>query len=254
MWLNKFILFCFIFILAMSFPALADDNRPLLGIDYGSAIIQLDPLSLLIISGDGDGPSINSIVPKNIRARFEYPFSKYVHLRITTGYGTTSSKYERNTQFDSFSSRTEFKLSTSGFPLEGGIHFQAWKCKDSIILIRGGIVLGYYSYNNKVEGFDQFNGQRDEFTEPDVKISGVAQSFVVGCGIAVSENVTVIFELAKIGWSMIKIKQDIEIENTDGSREKIGEWKQDWNALTGTNDLSVVLGISFALGSKKSQN
>lgn len=251
MWLNKLILFCFTFILAISFQALADGNRPLLGIDYGSAIIQLDPLSLLIISGDGDGPSVNSIVPKNIRARFEYPFSKYVYLRITAGYGTTSSKYERNTQFDSFSSKSEFKISTSGFPAEAGIHFQAWKCKDGIILIRGGIVFGIYNYTSKVEGFDEATGgERNEIQEPDVKISGMAQSFVVGCGIAINENVTVLFELAKMGWSMIKIKQDIELENIDGSRQTIGEWKQDWNALTGLNDLSVVMGISFALGSK----
>lgn len=238
--------------LLFSLNAFAGEPRPSLGVDYGTGILQATPLQLITVLGG----TVGAITPKHLRARFNYPLSENIAVRLSAGYGATSEKIENSSNDTSVQPRGEIKTKTSGVPIEGGLIFMAPLGSDGVVTVSGGAVLGYYNYTTTIEGFTEstFGNQTftTDFSQPDVKTSGLAGSFVLGCSIGLSDNISVFAEASKMVLSLVKIKQDIQTTDPNDPNKKItvGEGKSDYNGLNGLNDLGLVVGISMALGQK----
>lgn len=223
----------------------AQNDSPAIGVDFGSGIVQATPFQTISLS---EGESTGALVPKNVRGRFELPMNENVVLRFAGGYGSTTEKYEAEAADGGASFTEELEIKVSGFPIDGAILFQAPIGANGAVNIRGGIGIGFYSYNVTAEYSSQQTAGGQTFTEtfelPDTKISGLAQSFILGFTINISSSISGVLELSKMGFSMIKVTQDIE--NDEGNA--IGEWKVDHNAANGLDDLGVLMGINFHLG------
>lgn len=240
--------------LLLSAASLAQTAPIAVGVDYGLSIIQTSQLSLAVQQVG----TVGAIVPKNIRGRVEFALNPYTLVRVAGGYGSTEEKQESEATFSSgLNSSAEAEFSSSGFLGEGALIYQVPIDDKSVFAVRFGLGAGYYSYNFKQKGFQEqvFGGQvaREEYEEPEVKISGFAQSFIIGLMIGGNAKVSATVEVAKLGLSFMKTTQDIEETlidpNTgDETKRKVGERKADFNASNGLEDLAISVGLNLNLG------
>ena len=226
-------------VLIFSIQSFAQSSNLSLGVDYGSGIVQAGDFGVYF-------------VPKHIRGNLEIAVGTHTLLRGSVGYGMTKHETKSDVSYQGNRFTEEFKIDVKGLPIEGAFIFHVPIDNQNRFEVRFGLAGGYYSYTIKQEGFREevFNNQvfRDELDEPDIKISGIAQSFLAGLSIGISPKIRAILEVSKMGFSMIKVKQDIEIED-NGTKINVGESEENFNAATGLNDLGVTVGIYFNLGS-----
>ena len=237
-------------VLLFSIGLFSQEKRTTIGFDYGASFIQQNFY-------DENGEVFLALAPKNIRGVVTVPISQVTYLRLSAGFGMTSIKNEREASDDGFSSRFESEIKVSGLPLEGGLMFQVPVNNAGNILLRLGVMGGFYNYTIKQEGFSEFtsgnNTNREDFEDTDIKLSGIAQSFLFGLSVCLSESIQANLEFSKLGLSLLKIKEDVEVtefndQGVETGKRKIGESKQDFNAASGLNDLGISLGISVNLG------
>lgn len=240
--------------LLFSAASLAQTAPIAIGMDYGLSIIQTSQLSLAVQEVETAG----AIVPKNIRGRVEFALNPYTLVRVAGGYGSTEEKQESEATFSNgLKSSGEATFNSSGFLGEGALIYQVPIDDKSVFAVRFGLGAGYYSYNFKQKGFQEqvFGGQvaREEYEEPEVKIAGFAQSFIIGLMIGGNAKVSATVEVAKLGLSFMKMTQDIEETLIDPNtnqetKRKAGERKADFNASNGLEDLAITVGLNLNLG------
>lgn len=233
-------------ILLLMVPCFSQNSKIWLGLDYGSGVIQPIDIFPIIIPGIADILEIQT-VPKHIRGRLEFMPNPMILLRFSGGYGSTTDEQKFETAFNGTTYKFVKEVKTTGIPIEGTIFLQTPIENKEVFKVRLGLVLGYYSYKTKFTGFiERFaggTGERSDIDEPDIKISGFAQSFMVGGSIQLSRKMSVFFEFSKLGFSFLKLKQDFLNEDN----QKVGGREKDYNAAPGLDDLGMSIGVSLAL-------
>jgi len=227
-------------------PCFSQNSKLALGLDYGSGVIQ--PANLYPIYTSGLLTAFESqAVPKQLRGRLELTLNPLLLVRLSAGYGSTTEKQKSNStsSIGAIINELEIKGKTTGIPVESMIFLQTPIDKKEVFSVRLGLALGYYSYKTKITGFidDAVTGERYDIDVPDIKISGFAQSFMIGASIQLSRKVSTFFEFSKLGFSFLKLKQDLLNEND----EKVGEREEDYNAAPGLDDLGMAIGVSLGL-------
>jgi hypothetical protein len=244
-YLNRFLIVLGLIFLLMV-PCFSQSSKISLGLDYGSGVIQPMNVRPIITTGFADILAIQT-VPKHIRGRLEFMLNPMILLRFSGGYGSTTDEQKFEAASDGFANKFETEVKTTGIPIEGTIFLQTPVEKEEVFKVRLGLVLGYYSYKTRLTGFIESleggTGVRRDIDEPDIKISGFAQSFMVGGSIQLSRKISVFFEFSKLGFSFLKLKQDFLNEDN----QKIGEREEDYNAAPGLDDLGMTIGVSLAL-------
>lgn len=223
----------------------SQNSKLALGLDYGSGVIQ--PSNTYPFFAPGILTTLESqTVPKHLRGRLEFTLNPVILLKLSAGYGSTTEMQKWGYLYAFTNTiQIDVETKTTGIPVEGAILFQTPIDKKEILNVRMGLVLGYYSYKTKITGFvdDGVTGERRDIDEPDITISGFAQSFMFGAGIQLSRKVSAFFEFSKLGFSFLKLKQNFLDENN----QKTGEREEDYNAAQGLDDLGMAIGVSLGL-------
>jgi hypothetical protein len=71
---------------------------------------------------------------------------------------------------------------------------------------------------------------------------------VAGFNLVIGPKINVSFVVSKLGFSLLKLKQDVLRYNTfTNTTNKVGETESDYNAARGLDDLAMSIGISLRL-------
>jgi hypothetical protein len=243
--------------LALSMPALAQNSKIAVGLDYGTSLIQQG--TLLLFDQDAGVITIASsqeLIPKNLRGRVEIGLGSVFLLRLSMGYGYTRDKLEYTEATTNASRyRLEAKFTAAGFPAETALLLQWPLDNGRNFTAHFGLGGGFYSYKFKIAGFEEQTAAvpnaRDEFDKMEMKISGLAQFFVAGFDLRLNSRFKATLEISKLGLSLLKEKQETAGTTTPDFGNAI-TYKQtsekDYAAAGGINDLAFSLGLSLNLG------
>ena len=239
--------------LVLSTPSFSQTSKLALGVDFGTSVIQIEPVFLPDFSS-GPGESINSdfVIPKNIRGRIELGLGRDFILRFAAGYGFMQdvAKLTRSSQANGSNGSPriyrEAKFSVAGVPAEATMFWRVPLDDQGLLAIQFGLGGGFYSYKIKSKQFLEITGSsnpgdngRLEFQAPEMKLSGPAQFFVAGFAIRLSSRASATFEISKLGFSMLKLRRQ---DDAEGFVEK-----QDYNSGAGLSDVALALGINLNL-------
>lgn len=253
----------FLFLSALAF---AQPGKVTIGVDVGTSIIQRQPLFLVEPVSYGFDVYVYSdeMVPKNLRGRIELELGRGLALRFSAGYGFTGEKLQYFSQpagatGGSGQFRQEEKFTARGFPLEAALLL---KYPFQKFGVHFGVVGGFYSYKFKSEGFSESTGNADPgqnyrrgLTGEELKISGFAQSFLMGVSLQISAKLEAAFEISKLGYSRLQEKQNDQrvISSIFDPLPAVmarGTSRRDYNAGSGLEDIALSLGINLKMGNK----
>ena len=238
-------------LLVLSAPSFSQTGKVAVGVDFGTSIIQIEPI-FLVDDNFLQYDVSDFMIPQNIRGRVELGLSRELSLRLAAGYGfmKDESKFTRTFQFNNPAGSgrlyREVKFSVTGVPVEATLLWQVPLDDRQMLTIQFGLGGGFYSYKLKAERLveatnssDPSGNTRSEFHAPEVKLSGPAQFFMAGLGVRISSRARATFEISKLGFSMLKQQRD---GDSDGFIEK-----QDYNSGAGLSDVALSLGINMNL-------
>lgn len=237
----NFIIGSIVVILIFSWSSFAQESKISVGLDYGSSIIQPSTSVILYTSGFRQQIINWAGVPNRFRGIVGFSLHSHILLRGSVGYGSTRDK----DKFQSTNSaKIELEHQLSGIPAELAIIFHAPIGNREKFNILFGLGAGFYSYKLKTKYVNEgFLSSDPETKVPDVKFSGLAQTFIFGFSIRPLERLGITVEFAKLGLSAIKEKQDLL--DSEIPLQKIGESEKNYNAAPGLKDLTMTLGVNF---------
>jgi len=229
------------------------------GINIGTGFFQHINLDLLNFKQEILTTSDN-LIPKNFKANFSYHFTPKLAIRFSSGYGFSRQKIQNEVDYGKIN-LMDIKLidkstfSVTGFPAEVALIFQTPVDVRASMFLHFGIGLGYYVYNYKAEGiFKEVSSKtniQENYRNPEMTLSGIAQSFMLGFNINISSHIGTMLEVSKLGWSSMKLSRDIvKQENEAGdiiNEEKYGYQLKDYAIINGIDDLAVSFGIYWNL-------
>jgi hypothetical protein len=232
------------------------------GLNIGTGFFQNINLNLTNFNQEILTTSDN-LIPINFKANFSYYFTPNLAIRFSSGYGFSQQRNQNEVDFSKIDSRDEkfehqSKFSVTGFPAEIALIFQTPVDVRANMFVHFGLGLGYYVYNYKAEGTvevleSETNGQqfKENYSNPEMTLSGGAQFFIFGFDINVSPSLGVTLEASKVGLSLMKLTRDIVIQTVDAGEvayeKEYGYQKKDYTVGNGLDDLAISLGIYWQL-------
>lgn len=205
----------------------------------------------------------DDLVPVNLKINFSYYFIPSLAIRFSSGYvfsrqkSTNEIDYGRiNLQDLKVNERSTF--TASGFPTEAALVFKTPFDARANTFFHLGIGVGYYAFNYQAEGkFQKLTSKTsekivvEEYVNPQMTLSGGAQFFIMGLEMNITPRVSAFFEVSKIGWSAMSLRQDIlkqEVEAGKITTEiKYGHFRQDYPVKNGFEDIAISLGLNWNL-------
>lgn len=237
-------------------------SKKTFGLNIGTGLFQNITMSLTNFQQEILTTSDN-LIPINFKANFSYYFTPKLAIRFSSGYGFAQQKDLSKFDYSKIHlketiTRDESKFSVTGFPAEVAMIFQTPIDVRANTFLHFGIGLGYYIYNYKAEGTArevdaETNIQQweENYSNPAMTLSGGAQFFVLGFDINIGRNVGATLEVAKAGWSRMRLTRDIVIQQIESGEveyeNKYGYLQQDYLVKNGFDDLAVSLGIFWQL-------
>lgn len=235
-------------------------QKSILGIEYGTGFFQQVRLNLTNFDGEILATSEN-LVPTIFKANFHYYFTPNFALRFASGYGFA---YQANKFFVDYSiidtlnlqlkDNTTFLM--SGFPVETALIAQTSLDAQDKFMVHFGLGIGFYTYNYRAEGtFKQFQEDKkpseQEYINPEMTLSGWAQYFTAGMNIQINQYIGASFEVAKVGFSQMKIENDVvkqvRYDSNTINDFKYGNQIQNYSTKSGLEDLAISAGFYLIL-------
>ena len=170
--------------------------------------------------------------PRTINLQVTTSIDKIIKLGLRTGYSYRSSRYFRSEQDESYKVKNW---------LNGG-YFQILGLANASltekISVFSGIGIGFYYYvsNSNYSGSYYTSSTRQYTT------LGVAQTFLLGNSIVLSEKIKLSLSFEKLGFDKLQYQNDIF--NSEG--EKIGEQTIDYIPQSGLDDVGITMGLVFS--------
>lgn len=205
----------------------------------------------------------DNLIPINFKANFSYYFTPELVIRFSSGYGFAQQKDVNKVDYSKIYlkdiiAKNESRFSVTGFPAEVTMIFQTPIDVRANTFLHFGIGVGYYVYNYKAEGTVQelesetkIQKWEENYNNPAMSLSGGAQFFILGFDINIGPKVGATLEIAKVGWSRMKLTRDIvsqQIESGEVEYEnKYGYWQQDYAVKNGFDDIALSLGFFWQL-------
>jgi len=241
-------------------------NKMTLGLNLGTGLFQNIKMDLVNFDQEILVTSDN-LVPTTFKANFNYYITPNVAVRFSSGYGFTRQTYSDKSDFRNIDDldiilTDEAIFTMDGFPLETALIFQTAVDKNQNISVYIGLGFGYYAYNFKAKGtfnYTEFVNAaepdtikwEENYLNPEMSLSGVAQFFVLGLNINLGQNFGASFEISKIGLSYMRLKSDIikqEIAGHNVTYEvKYGSRRHDYKKKNGLDDVAITAGIFWRL-------
>ena len=180
--------------------------------------------------GTGTYAGIDTYTPKHLIGHYYMTMNEKFTLGFSLGFGSAQFKEEID-YADPANPNEETEVSITGIPLEAEIlYFQA--IPNSSIKPYVGVGLGFYSYK-RIEENDNFDSEASTF--------GVGQFITFGLEMDLSEKISAFVQFRKLGFSMMKIVNDIERNNPINDEEVT----YDYLGWPGINDLGITAGVKF---------
>ena len=241
-------------VMALAITASAQSGKMAVGVDYGSSFIQHGSLSTVLVGDIEVGDFVvfrsGTLIPQNVRGRFELGLGSNLGLRFSAGYGST----KKSSEVSGANYQSKAKFTASGFPVEGAMIFSLPLDNAKRFTTHFGLGGGYYSYKFKSEGFNEPTGppnSRQDLSGEEITISGPAQFFVAGFSLGINSKMRATFELSKLGLSWLKETQNNTYSINFASSDPINYTEiseDDYHAGSGFDDVALSFGISMNLG------
>jgi hypothetical protein len=229
---------------------LAQPQKITLGISAGSNLIQPDLEYFLLNSPILVAfPKMQKLTPTHFNLMVNYPLGRSVFWRIAAGYGF--SRVYRKTGSNIVNPNNEIEYRLSGYPLETAIVLEKPLTAKDNVTYKLGIIAGYYHYKFHEKLVDSALGGRFNIDKTTSKLSGVAQSILVGTDIKLSRSSFVSFELTKPVFSFLENIYDvyatISLRPEEATAEPIAKIKSSYPVQNGLNDLGITMGFHIQL-------
>ncbi len=205
-------------------------------------------------------------VPTVLSSSLYLNLSSGISFKMTGGFGFAKNTIEYDQPKKTFTdpdgdqitvnkeySKDTYKL--GGFNLEAAMTYPVAIDKNNKFFVYPGIGLGYYHYGmsgewEREETYYDWYGNLIKSDEngdyEESKISGLAQTFILGFDFRLNETMSLNLEFAKLGFHLLKVTQDEDY--TDGDfRKTIGENKSTQESYPGLIDVGVTFGVKINL-------
>ncbi|MBN2789837.1 MAG: outer membrane beta-barrel protein [Candidatus Delongbacteria bacterium] len=180
--------------------------------------------------GTGTYAGIDNYSPKHLIGHYYLSFNEKFTLGFSVGFGSAQFKEEID-YADPADNDESTEVSITGIPLEAELlYFQS--IPNSSIKPYIGLGLGFYSYKRNEEN-DNFDSEASTF--------GVGQYVTFGLDMNISEKLSMFVQFRKLGFSMVKITNDIKRNNPINDEEIT----YDYLAQPGIDDLGISAGVKF---------